>query len=87
VNFDAVFDPTGVPSTERTFPLTLVVYVTPPSSEADGVSVAVNVAASYVTDAGTMVPSAAKSWNVVVEMDDAAIERENVALTAVARST
>jgi hypothetical protein len=86
VNLAEVFDPIGVPSTERAFPLTLAAYVTPPTSGEDGVRVAVSVESSYDTDAGTNVPSAAKSWKVDVVIEAGAIERENDALIVADRS-
>jgi hypothetical protein len=52
-----------------------------------GVSVAVKLASSYETDAGTLDPSGAKSWNVVAVMEAGAIEREKVAFTGADRST
>jgi hypothetical protein len=52
-----------------------------------GVRVAVSDASSYVTVAGTTVPSGAKSTNVEVVIEDGAIERENNARTVVERST
>src|SRR3954470_16548297 len=83
-----VFAPASAwPSSPLIVAASCAVYAVARASAADGVSVAVRVAGSYATPAGTSAPDEVRSENDVVVIVAGSMARENVAVTVDASAT